>query len=262
MLQPEPPPSLSTIPAPSTLDAIKVFADTVKVAKAAVPAEFPFHLRITGNLTPGERSRLGDLLEKHKYGIAITDLENQFEAGRILLPRLSEYAAVLVVQALRDAQVEFSLQTSEQGAALDRDITGPDSDSAAPVDRLTVSYPDTVIEPVHPAEQIPVTNGDTLPGLGGIEILDLLSSSAVVKTRDVTAESSDEYQEVLDSLKKELQYKAFRRGATGVIRFQATLTRMFDTPYGYRLMVFGSAIRPRTASTSQVPGENPAQPPN
>src|SRR5437764_1503439 len=74
-----------------------------------VPTSFPFSLMIEGTLRPEEREKLIDLISREKFGIREVDLEPQLESGRILIPRISEYAGVLLVQALRNTQARLRL---------------------------------------------------------------------------------------------------------------------------------------------------------
>ncbi|OFZ70214.1 MAG: hypothetical protein A3K03_05995 [Bdellovibrionales bacterium RIFOXYD1_FULL_44_7] len=58
----------------------------------------------------------------------------------------------------------------------------------------------------------------------------------------VEAESSSEYQEVLEGLKREMKYKAYRKGADAVVNFSISLT-LLSVPSRYRLTAMGSAVK-------------------
>jgi hypothetical protein len=69
---------------------------------------------IVGRLTDHEREKLTDTLERNHMGIDAKDLVHQFEGDRVLIPRISEYAGVLIVQALRGTSATMRLAPSDQ----------------------------------------------------------------------------------------------------------------------------------------------------
>ena len=95
----------------------------------------------------------------------------------------------------------------------------------------------------HPAEELPITADDHLPGHVRHAVVDIVTASAALKTMVVAAESSPEYQTLLEALQRELKYKAFRKGATGIVSFAVHLTQL-HLPMHYRVMVTGSAVKP------------------
>lgn len=257
---PPPPPPTASRPPLSGSEAFKrmrTFADRTPIGKPAVPASYPFSLMITGRLTPEEREKLVDALNRHSFGIREVDLEPQWEGEKILIPRISEYAAILLVQAMRGTSAQMRLgpadsiySTEDTKSANDQELDAYDA-----IEEQVRVFADAT----HPAESIPVTSQPTLPNLPAFIVVDAVTASAALKTTSVEATSSSEYQEVIESLQRELKYKAFRRGATAIVNFTVTLSSM-SMPTHYRVTVIGSAIRPPSKDSTQKPGAPPPLP--
>src|SRR5690606_25169725 len=96
-----------------SLQLIRAYAQNIAVGKPAVAAAYPFTLMINGRLSDIEHAKLLDMISSHQMGFTDVDLEPQLEAGRVLLPRISEYAGILIIQALRDANVTFQFGSSD-----------------------------------------------------------------------------------------------------------------------------------------------------
>ncbi|NDD90947.1 hypothetical protein EBZ37_02520 [bacterium] len=195
----------------------------------------PFHLWITGQLKSHEKDRLTDLLARENFGIREVDLELQFEAGRVLLPRISEYAAVLVAQALRGASVEFQLLPSEMASTAEQ----------APSSRSSISRVQTTGELLdHPAEKIPVTQEAFLPGQETALALDHLIATGLIREPEWKAETSDSYSQIVEALKRELKFKAYLKKADALVRFEAKiLTSPWISESECRVQVSALAVR-------------------
>jgi len=226
-----------------TMNNIREYSEKLEVGRPQVEASFPFSLLIEGELTPSEKDKLSELLTREGMGIRELDLDPQLEAGRILIPRISEYAGVLIVQSLRTSRARmrlgpadsiFQSRDAERSADSDDDlVTGHPQ-----MDRVSVH----LANHGHPAERLVVTTDDTLPEGGAIRVLDAISASAHLRTGAIEAETSEEYQAVLEALQREIKYKAYRKGADAVVGFSVTLTPLSD-PSRYRLTALGSAIK-------------------
>ena len=227
-----------------TLSRVKEFSEQIVVGKPVVQAATPFSLLITGQLDAHEKEKLIDLLGRHNMGVREVDLEHQFSAGKILIPRISEYAGILLVQALRGTQAMIELGPSDSIFSTDdtSSIKDPQiSDEAFQSrDQSATFANDSSLS--HPAEDLPVTTGLQLPQFPGASIIDTVNASALLKTTAVEAESSAEYQEILEALQRELKYKAFRKGGIGLTHFKVSIHGL-SQPSLYRISVTGSAMR-------------------
>jgi hypothetical protein len=180
-------------------------------------------------------------------GIREIDLEPQFASGKILIPRISEYAGVLLIQALRGVRAKFRFGPSDTIFATQD--TMADAHEAANKDQDQISQS---LQVAHPAEDLPVSSEGLIPGLSHLKLIDTIVASATLKSSVVEAERSEEYHDLIDALQREVKYKAFRRGAHGIINFKIQLTALTSSPLHYRVLAMGSAVK------SEPPGALPS----
>jgi hypothetical protein len=232
----------------ASIARIRSYAEQVTPNKGPVQAAYPFSVLINGFLEPYERAKLLDVLSRENFGIREVDLEPQFESGRVLIPRISEFAAVLLVQALRGTRAELKCGPSD--SIFSTKDTQDLKSSAAITEKKIINK---LLEGAsHPAELIPVIADASVPGVGEYEIIDTLTASASLKTNVVEAETSPEYQEILEALQRKLKYMAYRKGAVAVVRFAVQLTPLF-LPSRYKVLVMGEAVRPVEAGSFPEP---------
>lgn len=243
-------PASDSAPAPSTMEQVRNFSEKVTPGSPVVEAAFPFSVLIDGKLTADEQEKLLDTLSRHDMGIREMDLEPQLEAGRILIPRISEYAAILLVQALRSANADIRMAPADEIFSTDDTRSSNDEihHSSSPV--ATV-YSDASLDPV---ENLPVSTEDALPGRSRYEVIDTVIATAALRTKALEAASSPEYGNLLEALQREIKYKAKRKGATAVIRFEVTLTPLLSDSTHYRVTATGCAVRKVEES---IPGLEP-----
>ncbi len=228
---------------PPTLEQIRENLEQIPSVSAVTEAALPFSLLLEhskGAWPAEDREKLLTVLSQHQMGIRELDLEPQFEQGKVLIPRISEYAAVLIVQALRNLPIQIHMDLS------DRIFSTPETRSE-PSLFAGLNLTRAPIDPGHPAEQIPITPGDLLPGqegLGvpGMEVIDTIVVSATIDPKIVDAENSEEYAETVEALKRQLRYRAHHRGATGIIRFAIQMIPL-TSPTSYRLILTGCAVK-------------------
>lgn len=235
------PPPFPPQPVPGGMDRLRQYSEGIAQSRTPVAAQYPFSLMIEGRLEADESARLIDLLGREGFGISEVDLEPQLKSGRILIPRISEYAGVLLVQALRTAKATIRLGPSDTIFATD--ATRAEADEVASALSATIANVQSDSpEAEHPAERIPVTTDVDLPGFGPYYVLDALTGAASMRTFALEAENSNEYQIILENLKRELQYKAYRRGANGLINFTVQVVPLSERSH-YRIIAVASAIR-------------------
>jgi hypothetical protein len=232
------------------VEKVRQFSVQMTSGKETVPAAFPFSLLITGHLEPDEREKLLDVLSRCAVEIREVDLEPQFEADRLLIPRISEYSGILLVQALRTAQVDFRLGPADSIFATDDTRTTPEEELPSTGREIPTEHFTT--DTGHPAELIPITSEPSLPDQPRTRTIDIVTCSAALGTTAVEAERSSEYAELLEALQRELKYKAHRRGANAILNFAVSLTPL-SSPSRYRLTVSGSAVSVIDGAEPQPP---------
>ncbi|MFZ9596019.1 MAG: hypothetical protein ACO3A2_08075 [Bdellovibrionia bacterium] len=243
-------------PAPSSLDAsppltprepvenLRKFSEQLPIGKPHVPASFPFSVLIRGRLNDWEKEKLLSVLESHQMGIRPMDLEPQLENHQILIPRISEYAAVLLVQALRGVRAEIRVGPSD--SIFSTELTQQSESEGYAQEHNEAHFG---VDESHPAESLPLSSLDHLPGIGPqsrLQVLDTLTASASLKTQALEVESSSLFQQTLEALKKELKYKAHRKGATAILDFKLQLIPLTMATH-YRLVVSGVAVELKSA---------------
>ncbi len=197
---------------------------------ASVPASYPFSVYIDGKLTPEEREKLLDLLSTQKFGISELDLELQLSSGKVLIPRISEYAAILIVQTMRDSEATLYMAPTESSDSLTL-IADQNTHSRR-------SYDSSLERSIHEIEIFVDSNHSLAVGesLG-----ELLLVSAAIKSEAVEIQQSTVFMDTLERLKSELRLKARAKGARAVVGFQITIDRL-SLPSLYRVTASGTPI--------------------
>lgn len=224
------------------------FSDRVAPGAPHVAAGYPFSLLIEGPLSESEKERLVDLLEKHQFGIRSIDLETQFMPGsdRVLIPRISEYAGVLLVQSLRDLRARMMLAPSDQiNAMLNQRASETDHDNIlVQADWQTSQNYSQIDGNPTQIHEIEITTENTLPSLSSqhLKIIDVLTASAGLECKVVEPKSSPEYQNTIDALMREIKLKAKIKGASAVLSLKIQLDSL-SLPSLYRITVTGIAVQ-------------------
>jgi hypothetical protein len=221
------------------LDEIKKFSDHVAPTAIHVPAAIPYSLLIEGRLQTHEKERLTAIVTK-ELGIREVELEPQFEAGKILIPRISEYAGVLLIQALRGAHVKMKLGPSDLIFTSKDPITEDELIHPHAPDFFNSNENDHFA-----ADQIPITSESKLPNQNlktHLMAIDTIHASMNIKATWVQSINPSYFQDALDALKRQLKFKAHHKGATAILNFQTQLIPISDQTQ-YKLIVQGTAVK-------------------
>ena len=210
-----------------------------------VPAALPFSVLIEGTLLPQDQEKLLDVISRENMGIRELDLEPQLAQGRVLIPRISEYAAIVLVQALRGIQAKIRMGLSDEIfiSSDTRETLSTQTiqdEQQAKIAQKNESR-SQFLESMSSAEQIPVSSEIISPEYDSYRLIDNVIATAILKTQAVEVEKSPEYQSMIDTLKRELQYKAYRKGASVIVHFKIQLN-LLSSPTQYRLTAMGSAM--------------------
>lgn len=237
---PAPPkPPKPTPPPPASMGEVRIQQPPVSTASV------PFSILIEGDLTDSEKEKLLDVISRENIGIREIDLEPQLAAGRILIPRISEYAAILIIQKLRGIRASMKLGPADQiyssknktaAGEITKEMEG------APTGASARSFTYISADGLTPAENIPITAESLSLAPGTYERIDVVTASAALHSRSLEVESSTEYENLVEALKRELKYKAFRKGANAIFYFKLQI-ELVSSPTSYRLTAIGSAIR-------------------
>lgn len=232
---PEQEPVAITPPEP-TPDAVPVNAP-VPTTPTEISSQEAWNLSLIGVLRPEHRARLIDIVTREPIGIREVDLEPQFEAGRVLIPRISEYLGVLLIQALRDAAIEIHFEPAMEAF---------EEQSNRQISHAQVVH-SSQDERAFAFDQVLLTADSTLPGVSQhlLSPIDVLVVSATLTHAEVESRhdalNAHVFDDRLESLKRELKARAYYRGAHAILDFSLELQPLKD-PALYKLMLTGTAV--------------------
>ncbi len=224
---------------PAAMDAVRNYSDHVAAASSPETAETPFSLLIEGALRQHEKEALLQILSRENLGIREVELEPQFAAGHLLIPRISEFAGVMIVQALRNSTARMRLGPSEKIYV---------SKQAEDDDERLVFPPNANAEILRteegpaPSERVVLTPEDSVPGRKVLQALDTLHSSMNLKAIHLAHPQSPLFQDALERLKKALKFQAHHRGANALLGFKYELLPL-EGQTVYKLIVQARAVR-------------------
>ncbi|MBS1962030.1 MAG: hypothetical protein JST04_07435 [Bdellovibrionales bacterium] len=230
----------ATTNAPTTMESVRAYSDHVAPSATPSVAETPYSLAIEGAIRQHEREALVNILTRENLGIREVELEPQFAAGHILIPRISEYAGVMIVQALRNTTAKIRLGPSERIF----------------VSREAADSNDTLVMPPSPESEvfiteeseetaddtIVLTSADSIPGRKLLAAIDTLHNSMNLKAFSLSQPQSPIFQDAIERLKKQLKYQAHHRGANALVGFKYTLHPL-EGQTMYKLVVEARAVK-------------------
>jgi uncharacterized protein YbjQ (UPF0145 family) len=231
-----PPPAVQRIK--ENLEQIRNFSDKLSPSSTNIPAGIPYSILIDGKLELHEQERLLDIVSRETLGIRTVELEPQLQAGRILIPRISEYAGVQIAQALRNAKVTIRLGLSEkiyQNSELRKDNDALFSPKAPNYVRRMEASRESV-------EEMLLTTDSEIPGMKIKKILDTFQATLNLRAIHVHSPNSAFFQESLENIKKQLRLKAHHKGADALIRFKTELFPLEDNSQ-YKLLAEAVAVQ-------------------
>jgi uncharacterized protein YbjQ (UPF0145 family) len=221
------------------MEAVRNYSDHLAPSATPEVAETPFSLVIEGPIRPHERETLLSILSRENLGVREVELEPQFAAGHILIPRISEYAGVMIVQALRNTTAKMRLGPSERifvssqaEDASDRLIMPPTPDSEVFIHEEEFAHADRVL----------LTSADTIPGKKLLAAIDTLHNSMNLKSVSLSQPQSPRFQDAIERLKKQLKFQAHHRGANALVGFKYTLHPL-EGQSTFKLVVEARAVR-------------------
>lgn len=227
----------------NVLEKIRTYSDTLRTTPPLQSdASTLFSIFIDGHLSDNEKARLEDILQNEKLDLRGSDFEIQLQSGKVLIPRISEYAAIYIIQALRTTQAEIHFGPADSVFST-VDTRHKHSDhTTEPTSTLLQDYAFNPNVISHLADQMPITTGGKIPSLPHPKTIGLISASAPLLSTDPNLESTAEYNALLAALERELRYKAHHKGAQAIVHFKVQTTRMRSPDY-MRILVMGTAIR-------------------
>jgi len=233
MPEPETPPAPKS-PASNTISNVREYSErTQGKTSLEVKIHYPFHLKITGTFGPYERDKLLMFITENPIGLSSADLDLQITSGRVFLPRISEYAAVKLVQDLRDSGLQFSLTPSDQSA----DSASVSQDAKA----LEFHYQGVGASGQSSTlTEIPILS-ESNPQKSFSEI-DQVSIVQYVRTEVMEVENSPMIQEVIERMTESLKQKARLKGGNALFNLKQEILPL-RLPSQYQISLKASVVK-------------------
>ena len=197
-----------------------------------IKIHYPFHLKISGTFGPYERDKLLLFISECSIGLSSSDLDLQLQCGKVFLPRISEFAAVKLVQELRDSGLHFSLLPSDQNAesnSLNSSSLEFHYESSG-----SSSKNSTLLE-------IPIMSEQALTQKSFLEI-DQVSIVQYVRTELLEVENSPIIQEVIERMTESLKQKARLKGGNALLHLKQEILPL-RLPSQYQISLNASVIK-------------------
>jgi hypothetical protein len=203
-----------------------------------------FSLHIQGNFSDLEKEKLLDYFERHDLGIRPIEIEPQIEAGRVLIPRISEATGIKLTHLLRGHQLKFKLllaETSDQhllhfGSESISHATNTQSSQNSQIQSLSA------FKPQHPADAISIsTEPFSSSGYTHLRPYDTLIATASLTAPTLEPAEAPEYEALIERLKTELRYKAYAKHIQAICHFKIELTPLLN-PRQFKVTVTGVGL--------------------
>jgi len=213
------------------LDDIKTYSEDTQGPMPEINLRYPFHLYITGKFGPFERDKLLYFITETPIGLSSSDLDLQIKSGRVLFPRISEFAGIKLIQELRDSGLQFSLKPSARDEYEPVRHDPPlsfDYDAGANAE----ANPSNVDISIFPAASPLVKD---YREMGPIQITQYLTSKMV------EAEASELFQDVIDRMMEALKHKARLKGANALTNYEQKISTL-RLPSQYQILVSATML--------------------
>lgn len=215
---------------PPTIDDIRSYSEQAQETSLEYSRAVPFRLLISGEFDPFARDKLLLFITENPIGISSSDLDFQINAGRVLIPQISEYAGIRLIQELRETGLHFKLTSVE----LDTDEAVPEaetqryqwnaaSESKALVPEVVILDSEAINSSIH-------------------QIIDSLQTVQFIRAEVIELEKSDMFQELLNRMLTHLKVKAARRGAIALTHVKHTV-RPLSAASQYEVHLTASLVK-------------------
>ena len=224
------PPESLIVPHDS-LEEIKNYSEQTRETPFIHHQKYYFNLSIKGSFDPYSRSKLLLFITDNPVGLNSSELDTQISGERVLLPRISEYAGIRLIQTLRDSGLSFNLVPASRDP---EEIHPPEKGLS--LEYALVKKEDT--DPVLPT----FLEGTIDTALW--EAYDSIKLVQFLKAEILEVERSELFQELLDRMTLSLKKKARVRGAAAIGNLSHNL-KSLRLPSQYQIEVTATLLKKR-----------------
>lgn len=182
------------------LDELKSYSQKTQESAFEKGIKAPFHLSLQGSFDPYTRDKLLMFITENPIGLNSSELDLQLKAGRVLFPRISEFAGIKLIQDLRDSGLLFKLTPSSRD----------DDELIHEAPALSYRYESTA--GAAPESMIPV-----LPEFGldqkAWKVIDSVQMVQYLRAEILEVEKSDLFQNLIERMLVAMKKKAILKGA-------------------------------------------------
>jgi uncharacterized protein YbjQ (UPF0145 family) len=237
---------------------VKEFGEKISIGHPSIEGAPAFSLLVksaTGKFSDKTVKAIEAALGSEDFGIRLSDVSIQLSAGKLLVPQISEFAAITLAQKLRDVvdNIEVDLASSiyKSSAA---DLSHGDDlflMDAEKYDQRREEIHDMGAEPTNENELFS-SNLSELSDFQITRILSAVTASEIVNAEIAESPTTSDFEMITERLSRALVARAFKLGAHGVLGISFTLKSIEgykDTTgkvrRAYRLLGTGTAVRAR-----------------
>lgn len=252
------------------LSQVRKFGEKLAIGTPKIDASPAFSLLIKGQGGPFDektRKAIENVIANEDYGIRIEDVAVQLDSGKLLVPQISEFAAITLAQRLRDVvdtiEVDLAAEIFKGSAT---EMTVDDESPLLDAEHFESHHEEVRDIGAEPASEKDLfsTNLNELAEFKVTRILSAVTASEIVPAEVAENAFSREFERVTEKLTQELVSRAFQLGAHGVIGINFSLRPIdaYKDPHmpdrddqghstfqnirrAYRLMGTGTAVRVR-----------------
>lgn len=233
-----------------SLKKVREFAEKVTIGHPSVEANPAFSLFARGDFDEKKIEFIRGVLESDSYGVRFEDVALQLSAGKLLVPRISEFAAIQLAQKIFDIVNDLEVGLADEiMPSADESEIGSELIDPARYRQHEEEARDLAEEP-DSEEDVFTSSVNDLAGYQITRILSAITLSDIIPAEIAENPDSKEFEERSDKLIHALASRAFKLGAHGVIGigFSVKLIEGYRDKNGeparaYRMLASGTAVR-------------------
>jgi hypothetical protein len=221
-------PVFTPLPPKPVLDDLKAYGEAKKEVAFDPGNRNEFHLLITGDFDPYSRDKLLLFLTENSIGITSSELDFQIKSHRVLLPRISEFSGVKIIQDLRDSGLSFVLKKSDNESEI------PVEDGKSNSFHFEAGVEQKPLEvPILPPSEFKPTE---------YRVLDSIQMVQYLQAEILEVEQSELFQDLLDRMTEALRKRAKLKGANAMTHLSHRITPL-RLPSQYQVELSASLLK-------------------
>lgn len=240
------------------LSPVKKFGEKLAIGKPRIEGAPAFSVLVSNNSGHFDEKTIKaieDAITSEDFGVRLEEISVQLSAGKLLVPQISEFAAITLAQKLRDVvdNIELDLATEIYKSSV-TELTGPDDSILVDTEEYESHREEVADIGAAPRSENDLfsTNLSELSEYQVTRVLSVVISSNIILAEVAENPAGREFEIATENLTRELISRAFKLGAHGILGVNFTL-KSIDAHRdaagkirrAYRLLGTGTAVRVR-----------------